>query len=421
MDKKSIVKYYEDLVQYNFLPYWSKFVDCQHGGILNCISNNGDKLLAEDKFTWSQGRWLWILGRIYELKEKGYFPDVFRELLKKWMDEAWEFIVKNSIYDEGICCFVLTRDGQKKKDAKTGRYDASIYADCFALIGMAQYVKVLNDSDKYPAVEMLFKSIKKRIEENDFLTEPYPIPEGFVTHGIPMILINTIHEYVDMKQSLGMEAEEEIAYGRSKVDFILRELHDGKGHILEYKKCGGDHPESVVERHIKPGHTLEDAWFWVEFLEEFGGLEEKLPLISKIIKETFALGWDNEYGGLLCFVDFEGGKPKGKRNGGPLENLILETWDMKLWWSHSELLYLFLKMYEVTGDKDFLDYYEKSFTYAFTVFPNQKTGEWVQIRKRDGTPEEKVVALPVKDPFHIMRNFIKIIELYRGEHYVSDI
>ena len=30
---------------------------------------------------------------------------------------------------------------------------------------------------------------------------------------------------------------------------------------------------------------------------------------------------------------------------------------------------------------------------------------------RDGRPEEKVVALPVKDPFHILRDFMKVLEL----------
>ena len=38
-------------------------------------------------------------------------------------------------------------------------------------------------------------------------------------------------------------------------------------------------------------------------------------------------------------------------------------------------------------------------------------GEWIQIRTREGKPQEKVVALPVKDPYHIIRNVILIIEL----------
>lgn len=411
MDKRIIKKYYEDLLQYDFLPYWSKFVDDEHGGILNCINNYGNVLLAEDKFTWSQGRWLWVLGRIYDLKMKGHMKSVSKEDLERWMEETWSFIVNHSIYDDCICCYVLTRDGEKKRDTRTGRYDASIYADCFALIGMSQYVKVMHAQEKYSIVENLYLSIKKRIDTNDYLTEPYPVPEGFEVHGIPMILINTVQEYILMKQELHMDVSNEIAYAEEKLEFILNELYDGSGHIMEYKKTGNSNRDTLLERHINPGHTLEDAWFWLEYLEKFGDLQKYLPKICNIVKQTFELGWDTEYGGLLRFVDCEGGKPKGNLYGGAYEQLILETWDMKLWWPHSEILFLFLKLYDMTGDDIFMKYYEQSFAYVFTVFPNRELGEWIQIRKRDGSPEEKLVALPVKDPFHIMRNYIKIVEL----------
>ena len=38
-----------------------------------------------------------------------------------------------------------------------------------------------------------------------------------------------------------------------------------------------------------------------------------------------------------------------------------------------------------------------------------------KIRTREGRPQEKVVALPVKDPYHIIRNVILIIELLERE------
>lgn len=411
MNDSQIGKLYREQLETDFLPYWFRYIDHEHGGILNCINNYGDQLLAGDKFTWSQGRWLWVLGKVYELQRKGLLCAASTEKLEAWMEGTWNFLVSHSIYDDSVCCFVLSREGEKKKDAATGRYDASIYADCFALIGMSMYVKVMGCQEKYPVVEALYRSIRARVERNDYLTQPYPIPEGFCTHGIPMILLNSVHEYIRMKQSLGLAVQEDVAYARSKLEFILTELYDGNGHIFEYKKIGADAPLTVLERHLKPGHTLEDAWFWVEFLEEFGGLQEHLPKIEKIVRDTFAIGWDEEQGGIFCFVDYQGGRPRGERFGGAQEQLILDTWDTKLWWVHSELLYLFLKMYQVTGNEAYLDDYQKSADYAFAVFPNRETGEWIQIRRRDGTPEDKVVALPVKDPFHIVRNFIKIIEL----------
>jgi len=60
-----------------------------------------------------------------------------------------------------------------------------------------------------------------------------------------------------------------------------------------------------------------------------------------------------------------------------------------------------------------LDWHDKLFDYTFTTFPNPDPDirEWIQIRRRDGAPQDKVVALPVKDPYHITRNLILILEL----------
>ena len=96
----------------------------------------------------------------------------------------------------------------------------------------------------------------------------------------------------------------------------------------------------------------------------------------------------------------------------------------KLWWIHSEALYTTLRLYLETGDEQFWAWHEKVFAYTFRVFPNRdpEIREWKQICMRDGRPQEKVVALPVKDPFHITRNLILIIELlteHIGEEAVN--
>ena len=119
-----------------------------------------------------------------------------------------------------------------------------------------------------------------------------------------------------------------------------------------------------------PGHTLEDAWFLLEFLEEYGELDKYLPRIAQIAKRTFHLGWDEKYGGLLRFVDREGGAPRGDCIGTPYEELVKDTWDMKLWWPHSELLYIFSYLYQLTGDEEFEALYQQSADYAFSTFPN---------------------------------------------------
>lgn len=411
--REEIIKFYLSEITENFFPYWSKYEDKMYGGILNCINNYGDEMISDQKFTWSQGRWLWILGRIDKLIKEKVITNLVAEDIRRWMDSTYEFIIKNAIY-ESKCCYLLTRDGKMLTDSSTGLYDASIYADCFALIGMSQYHKVTGNHD-IKVVESLYQSIVRRIEENQFKTEPYPIPEGYRIHGIPMILVNTVYEYYNMKKELGYAYEEEREYALDKALYILNELYDERGLIREHKSTLENREYRLLDRHINPGHTLEDLWFLIEILQDTDHLKEYLPRILQIARVTFDLGWDKEYGGLLRFVDHEGGKPKGELIQDvpcSYEKLILDTWDMKLWWPHSEILYLFLLLYELTGEEDMKKRYEMSKNYVFQVFPNHEIGEWMQICARDGKPMNKVVALPVKDPFHIMRNFIKIVELY---------
>ena len=415
MDMNERKAFYVSQIQDNFLPYWLKFVDREQGGILNCIHNNGDQRLSDNKFTWSQGRWLWVLARVYRLAKQGVLPKVDPAELEPLMDETFRFLADKSIYGpEDICCYLLTRDGKKLVNEPTGLYDASIYAECFALIGSAQYAKMTQNTEAADVAHRLYRSITKRVERGDFLTEPYPVPDGYQVHGIPMILVDTVQEYMDMRRSFGLDVAEQESYVRGKVHFILDVLYDGDGLIREHLSDDKSYTR-LLDRHINPGHTLEDAWFLLEFLEEYGELDKYLPRIAQIAKRTFHLGWDEKYGGLLRFVDREGGAPRGDCIGTPYEELVKDTWDMKLWWPHSELLYIFSYLYQLTGDEEFEALYQQSADYAFSTFPNKELGEWVQIRQRDGSPQDKLVALPVKDPFHILRDFIKVVELYEKE------
>lgn len=408
-----LTEQYRKLIEEDFLPYWIQHRDERYGGILNCISNDGKKRTSDQKFTWSQGRWLWILGKLYELSKKGLLQSPDCALLEKWMEETYDFLIEHAFMDSGKCCFLSERNGEKVREESTGCYDASIYADCFVLLGISQYIHVMGKQECIQVANDLYHGIVRRIESGEYHTEPYPVPENYQIHGIPMILINTTYEYIRMKRSFGQPCDKEIQYGLEKIAHIWENLFDGK-YIREYVGKKGIDNKYLLDRHINPGHTLEDLWFMAEFLKEYGDLDKYLSDIITVAKETFKLGWDEQFGGLLRFADVEGGMPRGELMNVSYETLVKETWDMKLWWPHSEILYLFPYLYSLSGDMEMKALYEKSAEYVFSTFPNKEVGEWDQICKRDGTPEDRVVALPVKDPFHIMRNFIKIIELCQG-------
>ena len=116
---------------------------------------------------------------------------------------------------------------------------------------------------------------------------------------------------------------------------------------------------------------------------------------------------------MLRCVDIAGGPPKGRTLNDGYEMLMRDTWDSKLWWTNAEALYATLRCYALTGDRFFAEYHERVAKFDFEKFPNpdREVGEWIQILDRSGCPMNKLVALPVKDPFHIMRDFLRIAEL----------
>ena len=95
----------------------------------------------------------------------------------------------------------------------------------------------------------------------------------------------------------------------------------------------------------------------------------------------------------------------------------LADWGGKLWWVHSEALYTTLRCYLETGDEAFWQWHTRVFDYAYATFPqtDAEVREWVQIRDRDGAPMNKVVALPVKDPYHVIRTLALLLELLYQE------
>ena len=151
-------------------------------------------------------------------------------------------------------------------------------------------------------------------------------------------------------------------------------------------------------------------WFILQYCSLFKK-SELIDKINSVIKKNLDIGWDKKFGGLLRFTDAGGNKPDGEFHGSRYEQLILDTWDMKLWWPHSEALYALLYAYKFKKDDELSYWFDRMFEYTFDIFPKNSDKEWIQIRKRNGETNDMVVALPVKDPFHIIRFFILSIEL----------
>ncbi|MFE5324026.1 AGE family epimerase/isomerase [Paenibacillus sp. NPDC056579] len=412
-DTRSLRTFYERHLLEDLLPFWSKAVDRRHGGLYTCFTNSGSERISTDKYTWSQGRYIWIWSRIARLIEQGVLPGSTSAYMNE-AEQAVTFLRNHVFLDNGNCAFLLTEDGHKKESIPGAGYDTSFYADCFVVLGFAEFARASGRGDVADEALELYDRIRTRISSGTIRSEPYPIPEGLKSHSVTMILLNISAQLMETLEhfqhpAAGRLRSECQSYGAR----IMTEFRQPDHRIAELLPVQGDAPPTVLCRHINPGHTLECMWFVIHAakrLQREDLVEQAMPVIEK----AFELGWDTEQGGLFRFVDADGGEPKGERTGDPYEALVLDTWDSKLWWPHSEALYCSLLAYELTGQGRFKELYSRTHDYVFRTFPqpDRRIGEWIQIRDREGNPMEKVVALPVKDPFHILRNVLLIIELY---------
>lgn len=417
-DSAHYLSFFRQELTENLLHFWmSRCLDKENGGYLNCFSNDGSKLVSTDKYTWSQGRFLWMFSRL-SMMESTLFNEEERKTFLNYAKNGYEFLSKHVLMGEGDyrCVFLMDAQGNPKTVGDFEGYDLSISADCFVVMGLAAYCRAAGDEKAWDFAKKLGQSVWDRYQSGNFRSLPYPVTPAHNSHAKPMILCNVCCELYkaaeEFEPAYADHIKEQIRICHEEVFTAFR---DKKDLIHEFTRADGSFGQYLFCQHINPGHTLEDMWFELE-AGDILGTDRYFEAIEKVVIATMELGWDKEYGGIYHFIACDGPDtqyPLAEGEKEPQMALVLGDWGSKLWWVHSEAMYTTLLMYCRTGKEVFLDLFQKVFDYTYKTFPNpdREIREWIQIRTREGKPQEKVVALPVKDPYHIIRNVLLIIEL----------
>lgn len=415
------LQFYKDHLFFDLVPFWLKNgIDEENGGFYTCFNIEGTQLLSKDKYIWSQGRLVWIFSKLAEID----IPEISSDERKVYIGlakQGVDFLLDNCILDNGNFAFLVDEKG-KFKEVGSG-YDISTFADCFVALGLSCYSRVALDEKILDKALEIYNRVVYKYDNDMFKIAPYLIPKDMKPHSIPMILLNLSYELSESLKIMGRQ-KEYVEVEKDNTLFlaeILNNFKEENGLILETVSKENKPVDSFLGRYVNPGHSLEDAWFIIQSAKRNND-DISIGKACEITMKTFEVGWDDVYGGLYYYVDKEGGMPKG-RYLSEIERIqgtqILDNWDDKLWWPHSEALYTTLLCYIITKDKKFLDLYEMTHEYIFKTFPNpdNSVGEWIQLRDRKGLPQTSEVGgrLPVKDPFHIIRDMILIIELLKEQ------
>ncbi len=387
------------------LPWWVSHGFDDAPGVLTGFDNDG-RLVTADRFTWSQGRWAWLCSELADDAAAGRLALDPGEWMSRCRSTV-EFLVRFAVRDDGRTVFRTTKEGVPVPDAD-GAVATSVFADLFAVLGIAGALRI---DPKAPAewlgvAEHILTTAERSIAERTALSEPYPVPVGFRDLAGPMNLLHASAELLRAAPSTLATGVRDRALATLNRDFL------GEDSWVEFRAEPSVSRQTLLARHRTPGHLLELLWMLV-LAEETGGLPTDLGRYSGLAQRALELGWDREYGGLLRYVDEEGGRPTGRLLGDQptrYEALVTQTWDTKLWWVHADTMVATALLAERTGSAALRAWDTKVRDYTFTTFPSP-SGEWLQVRDRRGSPLSTVVALPVKDPFHIIRALILLARL----------
>ena len=200
---------------------------------------------------WSQGRLVWVFAELAAMLGEERFLD--------YAKLGVDFLLQHALLPDGSAAFLLSRTGEPKEPAPGSGLATSIYADCFVVLGLSCYARVTGNREILQFAGELYQSIERRLQ-GEFRTDPYPIPQGMYAHGVAMILLTTSQELRDAQRALGdldhLQTNEKC---RGYVQLIFDLFY--KGGLLQEMVQPGQPGESLLERYINPGHSLECLWF----------------------------------------------------------------------------------------------------------------------------------------------------------------
>jgi N-acylglucosamine 2-epimerase len=382
LDREQIYAQYKTLLLDSVIPFWLNHgIDWKYGGVLSCIRDDGS-VISGDKFLWSQARSVWTFAAIYNRVEK-------RPEFLAAAENSIRFLLEHGRDTQGRWIYHADQQGREIEGA------TSIYTDCFVMYGLSEYYRAVHDQQLLSIARETLERVCQRVDEPDFHeTAPYPLPRGWKNHGIPMIMTETLNEMILTTGDTRLEARLDDYVARIMNHFVCPD----KKVLLEFLTTDYKELPPPAGTFVMPGHAIESMWFVLHVARRRGD-QALIQRAAEVIRWHLELGWDQEYGGIYLSHDIGGNTP------------YLPHSDKKLWWPHVEAMYATLLAHELTGEPWCLEWHQRVAEWAWSHFPAPNGGDWTQRLTREGKPTNEVIALPVKDPFHLPRGAMLIMQL----------
>ncbi|UZD35639.1 n-acyl-d-glucosamine 2-epimerase [Capnocytophaga ochracea] len=380
MDFKQLEKQYRDELLQNVIPFWlEKSQDKEYGGYFTCLDRQGN-VFDTDKFIWLQGREVWLFAMLYNRVEKR----------QEWLDcaiQGAEFLKKYGHDGNLNWYFSLDRQGNPLVEPY------NIFSYTFATMAFGQLSIATGNQEYADIAKRTFDIIlSKQDNPKGKWSKAYPGTRSLKNFALPMILCNLALEIEPLLDEAFIEKTMDTCIHEVMDVFLRPELG---GIVVENVNADGSLSDTFEGRQLTPGHAIEAMWF----IMDLGKRLNRPELIEKAVQTTLKMidyGWDKQYGGIYYFMD---------RKGCPPQQL---EWDQKLWWVHIETLISLIKGYQLTGNKECLQWFEKVHHYTWEHFKDPKHREWWGYLNRQGEVLLDLKGGKWKGCFHVPRGLYQV-------------
>ncbi len=378
MDFKQLAAQYKSELLDKVVPFWlEKSQDLEHGGYFTCLERDGE-VYDTDKFVWLQGREVWMFATLYNKVEKR----------QEWLDcaiQGAEFLKKHGHDGNLNWYFALDREGNPLVEPY------NIFSYTFAVIAFGQLSIATGNKEYADIAKRTFDIVLSKVDNpKGKWNKAAPGARALKSFALPMILCNV---------ALEIEPLLDADFMQQTIDTCIHEVMDvfyrpELGLIVEHLSTDGELVDCFDGRLLNPGHAIEAMWFVMDLGKRLGrqDLIEKAVMIALNEAEY---GWDKEHGGIFYFMD---------RLGRPCQQL---EWDQKLWWVHIETLITMLKGYQLTGNAQCLEWFERVHNYVWTHFTDKEYAEWFGYLNRQGEVLLSLKGGKWKGCFHVPRGLFQ--------------
>ena len=376
----------------NILPFWIAHTpDEKWGGFIGGVSHDAWRMHDEPKGAVLNARILWTFSAAWRAFGKPEY--------RKMAERAYSFLLSH-FWDpkaEGVF-WMLNADGKPLETKK------QIYAQAFALYGLAEYHRISGDRESLDRAIRLYQLIEQHSYD--------PIKGGyFEAYSRHWTLLRDLrlsdkdanekktmntHLHVLEAYTLLYQCWPDTGLRQKLIDLtrvFLDTIIDEETHHF---RLFFDENWQAKSWHWSFGHDIEGSWLLCEAAEATGDLE--------LIHEVRAAALE-----LACTAMKQGIDPRdgGMFNEGDATGI---TDSNKHWWPQAEACVGFLNAYQLSGEDYFLRAAARSWQYIQAHIIDRRWGEWFFSVSAEGEPDPLfVLAGPWKCPYHNGRACLELM------------